>query len=229
MTEILLLPGEPPVEVTLKRSKRSRRLSLRVAQLDGRVTLSLPNSTRIGIAESFLNEKADWIRKHLSNSVRVKKPSFGDMFPVAGEMLCLTPAKVRSVRIEGENLLLPENPEVLPARLRAFLKARARDRLSAACNFYSNRLGLPFSKITMRDTRSRWGSCTTDGNLMFSWRLAMAPRDVLDYVAAHEVAHLKEMNHSANYWAVVDRIHPNYEPPRLWLRVNGNSLHQWQL
>jgi len=229
MTEILVLPGHPPVQVTLKRSKSSRRLSLRVAQLNGQVTLSLPKSTRLRVAEAFLNDKADWIRKHLGNAVATRTPVFGDMFPVADELLCLTPAKVRSARINGNDLLLPENPEVLVARLRAFLKARARDRLIAACDFYANRLGLPFSKITLRDTRSRWGSCTTEGNLMFSWRLAMAPRDVLDYVAAHEIAHLREMNHSAKYWAVVDRIHPGYEAPRLWLRANGSTLHQWQL
>ena len=136
MTEVLVLPGQPPVEVTLKRSARSRRLSLRVAHLDGRVTLSLPKTTRLRVAEAFLNDKSDWIRKHLGNAVQLRVPSFGDMFPVAGELLELTPARVRSAKIADETLLVPENPDLIAGRLRAFLKARARDRLFGACDFY---------------------------------------------------------------------------------------------
>jgi len=115
-----------------------------------------------------------------------------------------------------------------PARLKAFLKLQARGRLQVACEFYAERLGRGFGKITLRDTRSRWGSCSANGDLMFSWRLIMAPPEVLDYVAAHEVAHLVEMNHSAAYWDVVRGIYPDYEAPRCWLKANGGLLHRYR-
>jgi predicted metal-dependent hydrolase len=88
-------------------------------------------------------------------------------------------------------------------------------------------LGLPFGRVTLRDTRSRWGSCTSAGDLMFSWRLIMAPSAVLDYVVAHEVAHLAEMNHSDRFWAQVERLFPDHAAPRAWLRRNGAGLHAW--
>jgi hypothetical protein len=89
-------------------------------------------------------------------------------------------------------------------------------------------LGRPYTRITLRDTRSRWGSCASSGALSYSWRLIMAPPEVLDYVAAHEVAHLAEMNHSAAYWAGVARLLPGYEAPRQWLRAHGAGLHRYR-
>jgi predicted metal-dependent hydrolase len=97
----------------------------------------------------------------------------------------------------------------------------------AAVARHAARLRLPVGRISLRDPRSRWGSCTATGDLMFSWRLVLAPAFVLDYVAAHEVAHLKEMNHSPAFWAVVRRLCPDYEAPREWLRRNGGALHGW--
>ncbi len=89
-------------------------------------------------------------------------------------------------------------------------------------------VGRPFHRLTLRDTRSRWGSCTVDGGLMYSWRLAMAPPEVLDYVAAHEVAHLVEMNHAPAFWAVVRRLVPDYAPRRAWLKQHGQRLHAYR-
>jgi predicted metal-dependent hydrolase len=110
---------------------------------------------------------------------------------------------------------------------KAFLTNLARDRLTAASDKYAERIGHRFRAITLRDTRSRWGSCTAERRLMYSWRLAMAPADVLDYVAAHEVAHLEHMDHSADFWRAVAQLCPNYESHRTWLRENGPSLHRF--
>ena len=110
-------------------------------------------------------------------------------------------------------------------RAGAFLKHLARDRLTAASDRYATQIGCRYTRVTLRDTRSRWGSCTADGGLMYSWRLIMAPPEVLDYVAAHEVAHLAEMNHSPAFWAVVARLMPGYAARRRWLKQHGQSLH----
>ena len=93
----------------------------------------------------------------------------------------------------------------------------------------SNYLSHKINSITLRDTTSRWGSCTSNGRLMYSWRLVMAPREVQNYVAAHEVCHLIEMNHSNEYWQLVENVFPNYKLNRLWLKTNGNLLHQYKL
>src|SRR5690606_32603283 len=111
--------------------------------------------------------------------------------------------------------------------LMGWLKALARDRLAAAADRHAATLGRGYRSLVLRDTRSRWGSCAADGRLMFSWRLAMAPPEVLDYVAAHEVAHLAEMNHSPAFWAVVERLMPDHRAPRAWLRAEGAALHRW--
>jgi hypothetical protein len=131
----------------------------------------------------------------------------------------------RLIRIEGDSLLIPGNPAQAGVRAGAFLKHLARDRLTEASDRYARMIGRSYSRITLRDTRSRWGSCTADGALMYSWRLAMAPPAVLDYVAAHEVAHLAQMNHSPAFWAVVARLVPGHAAQRRWLKLQGQTLH----
>ena len=127
-----------------------------------------------------------------------------------------------------DRLLVPDDPEKLGPRLAAYLRALARDRLAAASDRHAAALRRPYRKITLRDTRSRWGSCTAQGDLMYSWRLVMAPPEVLDYVAAHEVAHLAQMNHSPAFWAVVERLYGDWRPARRWLQVEGASLHRYR-
>lgn len=221
-----LLPGDPPVEITLRRSARARRFSLRVSRLDGRVTLSMPARAREAEALRFAADQAGWLRGVLGRAVPRAGLAFGAEVPFEGRRLCLTAAPVRAVRVEGEALLAPADPARLGPRVEAFLKLAARQRLQAACEAHAGALGRPFARLALRDTRSRWGSCTAEGGLMFSWRLIMAPPEVLDYVAAHEVAHLAEMNHSPAFWAVVRRLMPGYEPHRRWLKRNGAGLHR---
>ncbi len=132
----------------------------------------------------------------------------------------------RRAILEDGRLLLPGPAEDPAPRLAAFLRAAARDRLAAACDRHAARLGRPWRRLTLRDPRSRWGSCTAAGDLMFSWRLVLAPPPVLDYVAAHEVAHLARMDHSPAFWAVVDGLCPGWEASRDWLRREGAGLHR---
>jgi hypothetical protein len=223
-----VLPGNPPVEITLRRSPRARRISLRVSGLDGRVTLTLPRGTSEREALDFAATKGDWLRRHLAARPEAVPVALGGDLPVEGRMLRIAPGRGRSVTEEAGTLLVPGPVERVPARLQGWLKARARDRLAAASDHHAARLGRRYAAITLRDPRSRWGSCSARGGLMYSWRLVMAPADVLDYVAAHEVAHLVEMNHSAAFWAVVARLCPRYEAPRLWLRRNGAALHRYR-
>ena len=223
-----IIPGDPPVSVTVRRSARARRLSLRISGTDGRVTLTLPLRARINEGLAFLREREGWLRGHLAQAPTLIRPAFGATIPFEGRPLLLCP-EGRTVRLDGDRLLLPPDAEGLAARLAAFLRTTARDRIAAACDRHSRALGRSYRRLTLRDTRSRWGSCTGDGDLMFSWRLVLAPPPVLDYVAAHEVAHLARMDHSPAFWAVVDGLCPGWEAQRDWLRTEGPGLHRLHL
>lgn len=223
----VLLPGDPSVEITLRPSARARRVSLRVSALDGRVTLSLPKGMDTAEALAFAREKSDWIRGHLSRREERVDIAFGAEIPFRDNVITITAAPVRRTAVDGNRLLVAESSAMSAPRVKAFLKLAARADLARASAHYSARIGREFGRITLRDTRSRWGSCSARGDLMYSWRLVMAPPDVLDYVAAHEVAHLVELNHSAAYWAVVADICPDYREPRAWLRRHGAGLHRY--
>jgi predicted metal-dependent hydrolase len=220
-----VLPGSPPVEIVLKRSARARRFSLRVSRLDGRVTLSLPARAREAEAMAFARAQEGWLRETLAGMPAREGVGIGSVIPVEGRLLRLVPGTGRGVRVEGEALLIPGDPAQAGVRAGAFLKALARDRLVVASDRHAAVIGRKVTRVTLRDTRSRWGSCAADGSLMYSWRLVMAPPAVLDYVAAHEVAHLMEMNHSDRFWAVVERLYPGWQVQRKWLHAEGQALH----
>ena len=222
--ERMALPGSPDVEVRLRWSAQARRLSLRVSRMDGRVTLSVPPGISLGTAEAFLKRKAGWVRGHLAAQPPAERPELGALVPVEGRARRIAAAQGRP-RLAGDALEVNPTREVAP-QVAAVLKALARERLAAACDTHAARLNRRYTALVLRDPRTRWGSCSSGGRLMFSWRLVMAPPEVLDYVAAHEVAHLVEMNHSAAFWAQVARICPDHARHRAWLRDRGADLHR---
>lgn len=223
-----MLSGNPPVEVSIRRSARARRLSLRMSQLDGRVTLTLPKDVSEAEGRAFVMSKESWLRSHLDQRDAPVVVALGSRLPVEGRPVAVTAGHGRSVVLRDGCLEVPGDPEAVAGRVRGWLRTRARDRLAEASDHFADKLGRPYDRLTLRDTRSRWGSCTHDGGLMFSWRLIMAPPDVLDYVAAHEVAHLAEMNHSPAFWAVVERLYGDWRAPRSWLRSDGAALHLYR-
>ncbi|MEM7731860.1 MAG: SprT family zinc-dependent metalloprotease [Pseudomonadota bacterium] len=222
------LPGNPPVELILRRSARARRISLRVSSLDGRVTLTLPRGVPDAEALSFARQKEAWLRKHLDRRVEDVDVGFGAVLPVEGILRDVVPGHGRAVRLFDDCLEVPGAPDRVGKRVAAWLKQMARDRLVGASDRYASQIGRKYNRISLRDTRSRWGSCSHEGRLMYSWRLILAPAETLDYVAAHEVAHLQEMNHSPAFWAVVERLCPEYDCHRRWLREEGTALHRYR-
>lgn len=220
------LPGSPEVALTLRRSGRARRISLRVSQLDGRVTLTLPRGVSEAEALEFASSKAEWIRGHLDKQPHAVAIGIGSDLTVDGVTCRIVEGSGRRVISRNGEIQVPFEQAAI--RLQAWLKARARDRLVASADRYAERLGQSYSRVTIRDTRSRWGSCSSQGALMFSWRLILAPPPVLDYVVAHEVAHLAELNHSPAFWETVERIYGPYRDPRQWLRDNGPQLHRYR-
>ncbi|KIT14215.1 M48 family metallopeptidase [Jannaschia aquimarina] len=212
------------VDVALRRSARVRRMTLRVARVGGNVTLTVPPGVPDHEAEGFAASQADWIARQVQAAPRARPVTVGARIPVLGREVPVIVGGGRSARWTGEAVAVPDN-ERAGRRIAALLKEVARSHLVAAVDRHAEALGRQAGRITLRDTRSRWGSCTGRGDLMFSWRLAMAPPNVLDYVAAHEVAHLAHMDHSPRFWACVGRLLPDYAPRRAWLKKNGATLH----
>lgn len=223
-----VLPGSPPLDITLRRSARATRFSLRVSALDGRVTLSVPVRAREADAMAFAHAQEGWLRAALAKQPRPCAMGFGSLVLIEGVEVTLRPGTGRAPQRDVDTLWLPGAEGQAPARTAAYLRAIARDRLAVASDHYAGLLGRKVSRITLRDTRSRWGSCSHDGALMYSWRLIMAPPSVLRYVAAHECAHLVEMNHAPAFWALVSRLYPGWQRERAWLHANGARLHGYR-
>lgn len=221
------LQGNPPIDVTLRISARAKRLSLRMSRLDGKVTLTRPPFATDREAIAFLEEREDWLRKHIAGVKPAQSVGVGGTVPYLGRDVPIRLGTGRRAAVAEGAITVPDAGRA-GAMVKALLKARARDMLAQVSDDYAAALGRPYTRLTLRDTRSRWGSCTSDGALMYSWRLIMAPPEVLHYVAAHEVAHLQEMNHSPAFWAVVEQLFGDYSAPRRWLRTDGDRLHRVQ-
>lgn len=223
-----ILPGDPPVRVLLRRTASARRYSLRVSRLDGRVTLTMPPRASEARALDFIREKDGWIRNRLSERDEDVQVALGTTLRVHGkDMMVVAGPRSRIARDSGR-IEVRAGARPTGETVAGLLKSMARREITAASDHFAARLGRPYARITLRDTRSRWGSCSTEGALMYSWRLILAPPDVLTYVCAHEVAHLAEMNHGPRFWATVEDLWPDYRAHRGWLRKNGEHLHRYR-
>jgi len=220
----------------LRRSARARRISLSVDVRRG-VVLVVPACASTTNALAFARGKAAWIRDRL-DALPPRVPfAEGAKVPLLG-----VPYTVRlccqrdlfdgldaraGVAVRRRSLFVSATPDEAADRLGVWLRARARQEIGTRVRRLAARGGRRATRLTVRDPRSRWGSCSARGALSFSWRLVLAPEPVLDYVIAHEVAHLAEMNHGSRFWALVHRLSGDAGPPRAWLRQNGEHLHAY--
>ena len=220
--------------VMVKRRATARRLTLRVSQATGEITLTLPQRADFATARSFAENHGGWIAARLAKRPSLVAFEAGAIVPLRG-----VPHRIvhwTSVRGVTRATLSSEGEPIIAVcgeaahverRIKDFLRKQALSDLERAVKQHSTTLGLPARSITLRDTTSRWGSCSSKGHLNFSWRLIMAPPLVLDYLAAHEVAHLKEMNHSHRFWALTHRLCPHTDEAEAWLKQHGSGLHRY--
>ena len=223
----IFLEDEPDLEIFLRQNSNSRRITLRISALDGKITITGPNYLDFAEFKKFAESKKTWLK---SKRKSFEPPIFiseGIEIPVAGTHTKILFSEVREPKKVG-GILFVSKEKPVSTQVKKYLKEIGRIHLAYICNEFAERLGSKIRKITLRDTRSRWGSCSNDAKLMFSWRLIMAPEDVLAYVAAHEVAHLKHMNHSKDFWETVEYLFGSYKTERAWLKQNGPSLHRYK-
>lgn len=220
--------SDPDCRVRLRTNRRARRLTLKLS-VDGAVSLTVPPGVTLRDLKQFLASHADWLKGALSRQPARIRIDHGTRVPVAGRELTvvIAPGPRRAPVIDAGQIVV-RGPGDPGPRVAVLLKALARDRLEPTARHYARKLGRRISRISLRDTTSRWGSCSSTGSLSFSWRLAMTPVAVQDYVAAHEAAHLVELNHSAAYWRTLERIMPDYQVHRGWLRQHGRHLHAYR-
>lgn len=215
------------IPLTVKNNRRAKRISLRLNQSQRLFVLTLPNRVSLKRGLAFVNTKEEWLLRNWQNLPNRTPFADGETIPFLGHELTIhhQPAKRGVVEIDGDRLLVSGDARHLKRRLTDWLKAEARRLLTHLAEQKAAELHVTVKRITVRDTQSRWGSCSAKGNLSFSWRLIFASQQVVEYIVAHEVAHLKEMNHGPRFWRLVEKLCPGYEKHVLWLRKHGGKLH----
>lgn len=226
--------GEAAFKVAVKRRPTARRVTLRVSNATGEVVMTLPERASLANALKFAEAHGGWIAARMQRLPDRIIFEPGAAVPVRGIPYRITRRSEPQMRpgifeaADGERIIVVAGEEAHTARrVKELLQREAERDLEGAVARYTAKLGVQATKITLRDTRSRWGSCSSRGGLSFSWRLIMAPPFVLDYLAAHEVSHLVEMNHSHRFWRLVADICPDWEAAEQWLKRNGSSLHRY--
>jgi predicted metal-dependent hydrolase len=222
------------VAVRVRVNRRARHFIVRIDPANGDVVVVAPSQRAKSSALSFARAQTRWIVEQLSQMPEPVPFLDGAVIPFRGEshLIRHEPEARRGVWRVKEEAPLPALcvsglREHLPRRLSDWLKREARQLLTAACARYAAALELSPAPVHVRDTRSRWGSCSSSGALSFSWRLVMAPAFVLDYVAAHETAHRLHMHHRASFWAHVDTVCPRRKEADDWLDAHGNGLYRF--
>ncbi len=223
--ETLTLPFGP-TRVEWRRSARARRVSLRIDPNRGGVVVTLPARATRKAGMVLLMGHVDWVANRIAALPQAISFVDGAAVPVRG-----TPHLIRHVPqarggawIQEGELHVSGAPEFIARRVRDFLRQEAGRHLGALVAAKAEQIGIVPRRLIVKDTKSRWGSCAPDTSLALSWRLVMAPPFVQDYVVAHEVAHLRHMNHGRQFWTLVDELTPHRNNAIPWLRSEGTRL-----
>ena len=217
------------IEIDVVRQKGRRRLSLSVNQKKGRAQVAIPWFCPIFVAKKFVSEHIVWLKKNLEVMPLKKRFGAGLIICILGkELTVFQTEEKKGVFIDGDKLYVSGKPEFCHRRVKDFIKKEFYNYAYEKASEYANQTGKDFTHITIRDTSSRWGSCSSSGTLSFCWRLALAPTFVIDYVIAHEVAHLSQMNHSVFFWSKVKQINNDTYIAKKWLKQNSLYLHSFE-
>jgi predicted metal-dependent hydrolase len=205
--------------IVIRRTPQARRYTLRVKAATREAVLTMPMRGSMATAKDFAVRHGGWLAARFQNLPEMIDFTTGSEVPLRGitHRIEHRPGSRGGVWIDtqagGSSVIaVSGEPQFVARRVRDFLKREARKAIR---------------RVSIKDTTSRWGSCSADGSLSFSWRMILAPPFVLDYLAAHEVAHRVEMNHSSRYWRVVASIYPGYDKAEAWLKRHGSELHRW--
>ena len=226
----MLSLAEGAIEVRFRRHAQARRLVLRLTAEAAAVVVTVPPGATRAQALDFASRSRDWIEQHLAShggAIALKPGNRIALRGVDHEIRHL-PSRRGTVTVDASEAVIhvPGDLPHMPRRLADWMKLAARTDVTAACQKYAGLMAVNYRRITIRDQRSRWGSCSAAGELSFSWRLILTPPHVLDYVAAHEVAHLKHLDHGPRFWRLVLTHCPEAAAAKRWLKAHGQSVHR---
>ena len=226
---LLKIDGKP-VDVTVRLNPRARRFIVQVNPSTGEVTVVAPSQRALDRAIEFARGEEAWIARRLAEVPKIVRLEAGSSVPYLGRDHVIREGRGGRSPVwieEGDVIRVSGRPEHAPRRLLDFFKREAKRELELRTREYASRIGSSARKISVRDTASRWGSCSVTRSISYSWRLILAPTFVRDYVVAHEVAHLRELNHGPKFWRLVHMLVGDVKRPQSWLRKNGVNLHRY--
>ena len=214
----------------VNKSARAKKLTLRIDSKERIVVLTLPRYCSQKKAFEFIKNHEEWVKTTLQKLPERRLFFNGEKISLFGKSLEIKHAPERrlGVKIEGENLLVSGEEEFMHRRIKDFIKKKAKDEFYKRSKKYAKKLGEEINDITIKDTKSRWGSCSSLNNLNYNWRISLAPDFVINYLMVHEVAHLKHQNHSGSFWQCVAKLCPDYEQGERWLKEHGKELYGYE-
>lgn len=221
--------GEEMLPLVIRRHQRAKRICLRYNPTNHAISLTLPRHTRVSDGLIFLMQKSEWLVETLHDMPSKKQIKPGVVIPLLGKRVRIKhdPEMKRGWMIRDDTLFVSGERDAFSENVTIALRKIASQTLTTLALRYGAMIGRRINRVTVRDTRSRWGSCSSTARLSFSYRLIFAPKEVMEYVVAHEVAHLRHMNHSQAFWNCVESICPDYEAAKDWLKLHGKDLYRF--
>lgn len=221
-----------PENLVVKVSPRAKRIALRLDPQSRVMNLVIPRRARLESALRFAYEHEDWIYERLSELPTPVPFEDGERLPVFGirrmiEVYYDPTLRKTSIELLSKEIRVFTNKEDPSGRIKRFLKEEALEMMAAMVHEKAARIGRRVREVTVRDTRSRWGSCSQDGRISLSWRLIFAPYEAMDYVVAHEVAHLAHLNHGDKFWDLCDDLSDNFTTGLMWMKEHGHELMRY--
>jgi predicted metal-dependent hydrolase len=230
--ELLKIDGKT-VEIILRTNPRARRFIVKVDPSTGEVSVVAPTMRSLDRALDFARKEKEWIAGRLASIPEPVHLDLGSTVMFRGIEYAIRSGETRGTPVwidrdsNRPTIRVAGSPGHSSRRVLDWLKREARRRIEDRVSYYAAQLGVRPRRITIRDTSSRWGSCSSARSLSFSWRLVLAPPAVLDYVVAHEVAHLRELNHKPRFWRLVESLGPQIDESQAWLSEHGALLHRY--
>lgn len=221
--------GKITLPLIVARHPRARRITLRYDPHMRTIKMTLPRYVPIKLAIDFLQEKREWLANQITNHKPAVPFVDGTVLPILGKEVTIRhiPEMRGNITLRAGELRVPGDKAHFERRVRDWLRNYVREEIIKEAHEAAKTIRVKFKKVTVRDTTSRWGSCSPEGNLSFCWRLIFAPRKVMSYIITHEVAHLRELHHGPKFWELVERMDPHYEKQFRWLEENAGELHRY--
>lgn len=218
------------MDIKVVPSRSGRKLTLKIDEKERRPVLSVPRFCSRKYAIEFVNEHTEWIVKALAKLPEIKYFAANESFSLLGQEVKLEhhPEARRGVWLEDNKLCVSGDAAFIHRRVRDYIKKRAGEEFYTRSKELADRLGCELNGVSIKDTSSRWGSCSSLKHINYSWRIALAPDFVIEYLMAHEVSHLKHPDHSDEFWACVATLCPEWSRGRIWLKRYGKTLYVYK-